>query len=69
MLVIVETSVDECLHLDCISSYRKEGLDLRDQSPTAWPWDEGQERRNGGVEDDVFMAAYLSDWKDSDTSE
>lgn len=33
-IVKIVASIDECLQLYCGSSYRKEGLSLRDQSPS-----------------------------------
>ena len=41
--VRVEASVDECLHMHCVSSCRKEGFYLKDQSTTGWPWSGGRE--------------------------
>lgn len=31
-----EASINECLHLDWVSSYRKEGLNLRNQRLPEW---------------------------------
>lgn len=56
-MVKIVASIDGCLHLYCSSSYRKEGLDLRDQSPNGWPW--GEDQRVEEKEDSKMMCPWL----------